>query len=121
MRSRPLISVLSIAVLAALAVLGSSVATGAAPAAMPVATAACGPVQYEGTGTPAALIVSDLPLRGDSKERSTQMNDAIRLVLEGAGWRAGAATIGFQACDDSSPTAGLWTVGTCKANARAYA
>src|ERR1700761_3839733 len=121
MRSRPLISVLSIAVLAALAVLGSSVATGAAPAAMPVATAACGPVQYEGTGAPSALIVSDLPLRGDSKERSTQMNDAIRLVLEGSGWKAGDTAVGFQACDDSSPKTGLWTKAICQANARAYA
>jgi branched-chain amino acid transport system substrate-binding protein len=121
MRSRPLISVLSIAMLAALAVLGASVATGAAPEATPVATAACGPVQYEGTGTPAALIVSDLPLRGDSKERSTQMNDAIRLVLEGSGWQAGGTAVGFQACDDSSPKTGLWTKAICQANARAYA
>jgi branched-chain amino acid transport system substrate-binding protein len=121
MRSRLLISVLSIAVLAAVAVLGASVATGAGSEATPVATAACGPVQYEGPGRPAALIVSDLPLRGDSKERSTQMNDAIRLVLEGAGWKAGDTTVGFQACDDSSPKTGLWTKAICQANARAYA
>jgi branched-chain amino acid transport system substrate-binding protein len=121
MRSRLLISVLSIAVLSALAVLGASVATGAGSGATPVATAACGPVQYEGTGTPAALIVSDLPLRGDSKERSTQMNDAIRLVLEGSGWKAGDTAVGFQACDDSSPKTGLWTKAICQANARAYA
>ena len=121
MRSRLLISVLSIAALSALAVLGASVATGAGSEASPVATAACGPVQYEGSGTPAALIVSDLPLRGDSKERSTQMNDAIRLVLEGSGWKAGGTAVGFQACDDSSPKTGLWTKAICQANARAYA
>lgn len=121
MRSRLLISVLSITVLVAVAVLGASAATGAGSEATQVALGSCGPVQYEGAGTPAALIVSDLPLRGDSKERSTQMNDAIRLVLEGAGWKAGGTTVGFQACDDSSPKTGLWTKAICQENARAYA
>jgi branched-chain amino acid transport system substrate-binding protein len=121
MRSRLLLSVLSIAALVALAVLGAGAAAGAGSEATPVATAACGPVQYGGAGEPSALIVSDLPLRGDSKERSTQMNDAIRLVLEDAGRQAGGTAIGFQACDDSSPGTGLWTKAICQANARAYA
>jgi branched-chain amino acid transport system substrate-binding protein len=115
MRSRLFLSVLS------LAVLGAGAAAGAGSEATPVATAACGPVQYGGAGEPGALIVSDLPLRGDSKERSTQMNDAIRLVLEGAGWQASGTAVGFQACDDSSPGTGLWTKAICQANARAYA
>jgi branched-chain amino acid transport system substrate-binding protein len=121
MRSRLLLSVLSIAVLVALAVLGAGAAAGAGSEATPVATATCGPVQHGGAGEPSALIVSDLPLRGDSKERSTQMNDAIRLVLEDAGWQAGGTAVGFQACDDSSPGTGLWTKAICQANARAYA
>jgi branched-chain amino acid transport system substrate-binding protein len=86
-----------------------------------VASSACGPLQYGGAGSPNALIVSDLPLRGDSRQRSLQMNDAIRLVLEGAGWRAGTFRVAFQACDDSNPKTGLWTKGRCEANARAYA
>jgi branched-chain amino acid transport system substrate-binding protein len=49
------------------------------------------------------------------------MNDAIRLVLESAGWRAGGRQVAFQACDDSSPTTGLWTKSRCQANAKAYA
>src|SRR6201986_135858 len=49
------------------------------------------------------------------------MNDAIRLVLEGAGWQAGGTAVGFQACDDSSPKTGLWTKAICKSNASAYA
>ena len=102
--------------------LGAGAATGADATARPRSrSTACGPVQYGGAGEPAALIVSDLPLRGDSKERSTQMNDAIRLVLEGAGWKAGGTTVGFQACDDSSPKTGLWTKAICQANASAYA
>jgi branched-chain amino acid transport system substrate-binding protein len=121
MRSRLLLSLLAVAVVASVAVLGAGVATGAGAEATPVALKACGPVQYGGAGAPAELIVSDLPLRGDSKERSTQMNDAIRLVLEGAGWKAGGTTVGFQACDDSSPKTGLWTEAICKSNASAYA
>jgi branched-chain amino acid transport system substrate-binding protein len=121
MRTRLLLSVLSITVLAALAVLGAGAATGAGSAATPVALKACGPVQYEGSGAPSAVIVSDLPLQGDSQQRSVQMNFAIRLVFEGAHWHAGSTAVGFQICDDSSPKTGLWTKAICQANARAYA
>jgi branched-chain amino acid transport system substrate-binding protein len=116
----PIVLVIVAAALVAFGATGA--ANGAAAAgATAVASKSCGPVQYEGTGTPSALIVSDLPLRGDSKERSTQMNDAIRLVLEGAGWHAGGTAVGFQPCDDSSPKTGLWTKAICQSNARAYA
>jgi branched-chain amino acid transport system substrate-binding protein len=121
MRNRLLLSAFLATLLAGVAVLGAGAATGADAGASPVALKACGPVQYEGTGTPSALIVSDLPLQGDSKQRSTQMNDAIRLVLEGAGWRAGGTAVGFQACDDSSSKTGLWTKAICQSNAKAYA
>jgi branched-chain amino acid transport system substrate-binding protein len=86
-----------------------------------VQSPACGTLQYGGKGQPEALIVSDLPLQGDSKQRSLQMNDAIRLVLEGANWQAGGVKVGFQACDDSSAKTGLWTKAQCQANANAYA
>jgi branched-chain amino acid transport system substrate-binding protein len=49
------------------------------------------------------------------------MNDAIRLVLEGSSWRAGARNVAFQACDDSNAKTGLWSKSKCRANARAYA
>jgi branched-chain amino acid transport system substrate-binding protein len=49
------------------------------------------------------------------------MNDAIRLVLEGAGWKAGGRSVAFQACDDSEADTGLWSKALCQANARAYA
>jgi branched-chain amino acid transport system substrate-binding protein len=106
----------------ALVLLGSGALSQAAdPAITPVGSPSCGAVQYGGSGTAAALIVSDLPLQGDSRERSLQMNDAIRLVLEGANWQAGGVAIAFQACDDSSAKTGLWTKAQCQANARAYA
>jgi len=93
----------------------------AAPKATALGSPACGSLQYGGQGEPEAIVVSDLPLQGDSKQRSKQMNDAIRLVLEGANWQAGGVKVGFQACDDSSAKTGLWTKAQCQANARAYA
>jgi branched-chain amino acid transport system substrate-binding protein len=96
---------------------GSAATTGVTA----VGSATCGPVQYGGSGSPDALIVSDLPLQGDSRERSLQMNDAIVLVLEGASWQAGGHRVAFQACDDSSAKTGLWTKAICQANAKAYA
>jgi branched-chain amino acid transport system substrate-binding protein len=104
-----------------LAVFGAGASSGAGdPGVTPVDSTTCGAVQYGGSGTAQALIVSDLPLQGDSRQRSLQMNDAIRLVLEGAGWQAGGRSVAFQACDDSSAKTGLWTKAICQANARAY-
>jgi branched-chain amino acid transport system substrate-binding protein len=120
MRNRLLLSALLTTLLAVVAVLGAGAASGASGATA-VSLKACGPVQYEGAGAPSALIVSDLPLDGDSRQRSVQMNTAIELVLKGAGWKAGSTTVGFQACDDSSPKTGLWTKAICQANAKAYA
>jgi branched-chain amino acid transport system substrate-binding protein len=105
-----------------LAVFGLSARSDAAATAVTgISSPACGAVQYGGSGAAQALIVSDLPLQGDSKQRSAQMNDAIRLVLEGAKWQAGGRNVAFQACDDTSAKTGLWTAAQCKANARAYA
>ncbi|HEY3435205.1 MAG TPA: hypothetical protein VGK41_06100, partial [Solirubrobacterales bacterium] len=113
------IAALLVTAIAVFAFGGSGAATG--PAVTPVASSACGPLQFGGQGTPEAIVVSDLPLQGDSKQRSAQMNDAIRLVLEGANWQAGGVKVGFQACDDSSAQTGLWTKAQCQANADAYA
>jgi branched-chain amino acid transport system substrate-binding protein len=120
-RTRAVFAVLALTVVALITALGTGAASGAGGGATAVALKACGPVQYGGAGEPAALIVSDLPLQGDSRQRSTQMNDAIRLVLEGAGWHAGGTAVGFQACDDSSAKSGLWTKAICQSNANAYA
>lgn len=86
-----------------------------------VNSSACGPLQYGGAGKAQALIVSDLPLQGDSRRRSLQMNDAITLVLEAANWEASGVQVAFQACDDSEADTGLWSKAQCSSNARAYA
>jgi branched-chain amino acid transport system substrate-binding protein len=80
----------------------------------------CGELEYGGEGQPDALIVSDLPMQGDSAERSKQQVEAIRVVLDRSDWKAGDTTVGFQACDDSIAKTGLWDEDTCRANAEAY-
>jgi branched-chain amino acid transport system substrate-binding protein len=113
------LSLLSMLSLTAL-VIGTAGAAGTTGVTA-VDSPACGAVQYGGSGEAQALIVSDLPLQGDSSRRSVQMNDAIRLVLEGADWRASGRTVAFQACDDSEADTGLWSKAQCRSNARAYA
>ena len=98
---------------------GSSSSTSAS--IQGVGAAGCTDVQYGGGGTPDALIVSDLPMQGDSAERSKQQVDAIRIVLDQNGWKAGDTTVGFQACDDSIAKTGLWDAATCRNNAKDYA
>lgn len=80
----------------------------------------CRPVEYEGEGDAAGLIVSDLPMRGPAAERSRQQVEAIRLVLEQRKWKAGGTAVAFQPCDDSIEETGLWDAKTCRANAEAY-
>jgi branched-chain amino acid transport system substrate-binding protein len=82
----------------------------------------CGDVQYSGSGEPSKLIVSDLPLHGDSAERSKQQNDAIVQEMARKGWQAGNKTqVAFQACDDSLESTGEWDEDLCRSNAQAYA
>jgi branched-chain amino acid transport system substrate-binding protein len=81
----------------------------------------CDDVEYGGEGEPNALIASDLPLQGDSAERSEQMNAAIRQVLDREKWRAGNTRVAFQVCDDSIEETGEWDEAQCRENANAYA
>jgi branched-chain amino acid transport system substrate-binding protein len=82
----------------------------------------CGSVQYAGSGEASKLIVSDLPLKGDSAERSRQMNAAIVQEMARKGWQAGSRIqLAFQACDDSIGSTGEWDEALCRANAEAYA
>ena len=82
----------------------------------------CGDVQYSGSGTATKLIVSDLPLKGDSAERSKQQNDAIVQEIARKGWQAGNdIQVAFQACDDSIASTGEWDENLCRSNAQKYA
>ncbi len=121
---RPRLALAPAAIAALLAALAIS-ACGKSPSGIseiqPV-QADCGSVQYAGSGKATKLIVSDLPLKGASGERSRQMNAAIVQELARKGWQAGPKNqIAFQACDDSIGSTGEWDEGLCRSNAQAYA
>jgi branched-chain amino acid transport system substrate-binding protein len=59
-------------------------------------------------------------MQGASSERSAQMVEAIRLVLEENEWQAGDSRVAYQPCDDSVAKTGVWDEAVCKQNARAY-
>lgn len=75
-----------------------------------------------GTGAPAAaagalIIATDLPLQGASKDASDDTNNAISLLLEQAGGKAGAYNVTLKPYDDSTAAAGAWDAATCAKNA----
>jgi branched-chain amino acid transport system substrate-binding protein len=65
-------------------------------------------------------IVSDLPLQGSDRVQTTQMNEAIKFVLEQANNKAGSYNIEFEAFDDATAAAGKWDEAKCAENARTY-
>ncbi len=73
-----------------------------------------------GQDRPDVLIVSDLPLQGTSANDGLQRTQAIRLVLEERGFRAGDRTVGYVSCDGSTAPDAI-SPGKCRRSARAYA
>ena len=84
-------------------------------------SASCTDIEYEGEGEPQVLIASDMVLQGSSRTQTLQIVEAIRQILDSAGWKAGAVNVGFQSCDDATAQAGKWDPGKCSQNANAYA
>jgi branched-chain amino acid transport system substrate-binding protein len=98
--------------------------------ALAVVGVACGDDSGSGSGatTPAGgtgaaapagalIIATDLPLQGASKDASTDTNNAISLLIEQAGGKAGAYDISMKSYDDSTAAAGAWDAATCAKNA----
>ena len=79
-------------------------AEGGGVTALP--SSSCGELEFGGEGEPQVLLASDLPLQGASRTQTTQINDAIRFVLDQRGWKAGDVNVAFQACDDATAQAG---------------
>ncbi|MGZ7023295.1 MAG: branched-chain amino acid ABC transporter substrate-binding protein, partial [Ilumatobacteraceae bacterium] len=72
--------------------------------------------------TPAAsgkslIIATDLPLQGASKDASADTNNAIQLLIDQAGGKAGAYSITLKTYDDSTAAKGGWDDATCAKNA----
>ena len=81
---------------------------GPPPAGTALPASVCSQVASGGEANPRFLIVSDFPLKGSDIAGTHQMVEAIRLVLEQRDYRAGAYTIGYQSCDDSTAQGGGW-------------
>ena len=83
------------------------VATDAAPVATDAAPAADG----------ALIIATDLPLQGASKDASDDTNNAVSLLLEQVGGKAGSYDVAMKAYDNSTAAEGAWDAATCATNA----
>ncbi|MEP7048023.1 MAG: branched-chain amino acid ABC transporter substrate-binding protein [Ilumatobacteraceae bacterium] len=75
-----------------------------------------------GTGAPGApagalVLATDLPLQGASQDASVDTNNAISLLLEQAGGKAGSYAVTLKTYDDSTAAAGAWDAATCAKNA----
>jgi branched-chain amino acid transport system substrate-binding protein len=89
--------------------------------ASPLPASSCSPIVYKGSGSPKYLIASDLPLQGSGRTQTIEMAKAIQFILNGAGWKAGKYTVGYQSCDDATAQAGKWDSAKCSTNANAFA
>ena len=95
----------------------ATVAVGGAPpgsaspgrrAGTALPSSVCSKIVSGGEPNPRFLIVSDFPLKGSEIAQTHQMVEAIRLVLERRGYRAGAYTIGTSPATTRLPRAGGW-------------
>jgi branched-chain amino acid transport system substrate-binding protein len=102
------------------AVAEPTASTTAVAGVRPFPASTCEPV-VRGKGPSDVLVVSDLPLQGGVRIRTTQMAEAIAFVLRSRGFRAGRFRVAYQSCDDSIARTGLFDEAKCAANARAYA
>lgn len=118
---RATLSGVCVALVVLVAGCGSGSAKSGSQKVSAVSSPSCARMEYSGSGHPDALIVSDLPMRGASAERSKQQVAAIRLALRQSNWRAGATKVAFQPCDDTIAKTKAWDPATCQANAKAYA
>jgi len=100
---------------------GGGTTTTSTGGATALPASSCGPIYYEGSGSPQYIIASDLPLQGSGRTQTIQMTDAIKFILKQTNFKAGKYTVGYQSCDDSTAQAGKWDSGKCSTNANAYA
>jgi branched-chain amino acid transport system substrate-binding protein len=85
-----------------------------------VATSACSPMTYGGQGTPRFIVPLVGPLQNALSEHGIQNAQAMKLVLQQRGWRAGPYSVAVQVCDESS-AANFNDVAKCERTARLFA
>jgi branched-chain amino acid transport system substrate-binding protein len=91
------------------------------PRADPVDLPHCSPMMHRGEERPDVLIAASTSLQGRGAEYGVQGMQAMKLVLEERGWRAGQFGVGLQICDEISASRGLTSPGKCRSSARAFA
>ena len=114
--TKRLLAALSIAVVGTLVLATVGSGGTSKKQATPLPSSSCAPLVYKGSGTPKFVIASDLPRQGAQRSQSNQMTQAEQFVMSGAHWKAGAYTVGFQDCDDSTAQAGKWDSAKCSQN-----
>ncbi|HET8742545.1 MAG TPA: BTAD domain-containing putative transcriptional regulator [Gaiella sp.] len=82
---------------------------------------ACSAVFSRSDEPPRFLLVSDLPLQGESRPITRAIADGVRHVLQQRGFEAGGYTVGFQSCDSSTAQSGGSDFFRCGSLAKAYA
>jgi branched-chain amino acid transport system substrate-binding protein len=85
--------------------------------AAPGVTSAPGDTTAPASGGKTLTVSSDLPLQGASKDASDDTNNAMALILEQAGGKAGAYNVVLKSYDDSTAAKGGWDDATCAKNA----
>jgi DNA-binding SARP family transcriptional activator/ABC-type branched-subunit amino acid transport system substrate-binding protein/DNA-binding beta-propeller fold protein YncE len=94
---------------------------GPSPPGQELPSPSCGRLVSGAVASPDVLIVSNLPLHGTWRRATLPMVEAIRLVLERRGFKAGRYTVGYRSCDESTPQAHGFDFARCFTNARAFA
>ncbi|HEX2414193.1 MAG TPA: branched-chain amino acid ABC transporter substrate-binding protein [Thermoleophilaceae bacterium] len=91
------------------------------PAAVPVESSGCSPVTYGGEGRPDFLIAVATVLQGQFSGHGVQVSQAMKLVLDDRGWRAGDYSVGLQICGETTASGDAASPERCRRNARAFA
>ena len=118
---RPIRVAVALVVLAGVASCGGEDDGRRAPdVARAVSTALCSPLTYGGEGRPRFLVPLVGPLQGPFSDHGIQNAQAIKLVMQQRGWRAGEHGVAFQVCDESSADEAI-DLAKCKRDAKAFA
>jgi branched-chain amino acid transport system substrate-binding protein len=122
MRRALLIGAVAAATAVAVTEFGQGGERGASvPGARPIDLPGCSSVSYGGSGRPDYLIAASTGLQGRAAEYGVQEGQALKLVLEERGWRAGDISVGLQICDEMEAPRGVSSPAKCRRNALAFA
>lgn len=84
-----------------------------------VSASVCSPLTYGAEGRPRFVVPLVAPLQGAVSEHGIQNAQAVKLVMQQRGWRAGDHGVAIQICDEASADA-FSDAGKCRRNARAF-